>query len=402
MNGLKHEKFFFYSILISLLVSTTYLGLVVTDYIVFSVTRFQAIDATAKNREIATHRARTEDLDQREMAIANGFLPIFFPDAIRENNYFRKLSEQLDVAPLGGQPYQNVFFCNEGYGLQTFKTDRFGFRNLDRLYDSDIDTLIIGDSFGAGACVDDEHTIQSVLTNRFTSPTISLSTGGASPIHYASVSKTFIKKLQPKNVVLLFYSNDRVFGDKLSYFNTYYFDRIKRKEYFSEQDTQGAPLQLSEDLKNFYKELNEYLFEIIDENTANIADNDHYETGSFFDRLNKFLYLSHISHLLRLNISSAPYSTNLAIDVTIQECAQIKCNVSVFFIPSSQEWDATPFSELYGEELYAATYGKTTFMHLGGSLDELGKAAYAIRGGHLSPLGYSEVAKQIHYSIKKY
>lgn len=394
------KNLFFYAILMSLLVFTTYLGLVVTDYVVFSLTRSQAIEATSENREIATHRAKTEDLAQREMAIARGFLPIFFPDAIRKDNYFRKLSEKLDVAPLGGQPYQNVYFCNEGYGLQTFKTDRFGFRNLDRLYDSDIDTIIIGDSFGAGACVDDEHTIQSVLTNKFARPTISLSTGGASPINYASVSKTFIKKLQPKNVVLLFYSNDRVFGDKLSYFNTYYFEQIKSKEYFSNPGTQGAPLQLSRELRNFYKEVNQYLFKMTDKNTANIAHNDRYETGSFFDRLNKFLSLSHISHLLRLNISAAPYSTNLAIDVTIQECSQIKCNVSVFYIPSSQEWDATPFSELYGEELYAATYDKTTFMHLGGVLHELGKGAYAIRGGHLSPLGYSEVAKQIHYTSK--
>lgn len=390
----------FYSILISLLVFTTYLGLVVTDYVVFSVTRFQAIEATAKSREIATHRAKNEDLAQREMAIKRGFLPVFFPDAIRQNNYFRKLSEKLDVAPLGGQPYQNVYFCNEGYGLQTFKTDRFGFRNLDRIYDSDIDTLIIGDSFGAGACVDDEHTIQSVLTNRFSRPTISLSTGGASPIHYAAVSKTFIRKLQPKNVVLLFYSNDRVFGDELSYFNTYYFDQKKSKEYFSKQGTQSSPLQLSRELQNFYMEVNEYLLERADANTANIAHNDRYETGGFFDRLNKFLSLSHISHLLKLNVSAAPYSTNLAVDVTIQECAQVKCNVSVFFIPSSQEWDATPFSELYGEELYRATYGKTMFMHLGQVLDKIGKGAYAIRGGHLSPLGYSEVAKQIHYLSK--
>ena len=31
--------------------------------------------------------------------------------------------------PLGGKPNSKTYFCNEGYGLVKYQSDRFGFRN---------------------------------------------------------------------------------------------------------------------------------------------------------------------------------------------------------------------------------------------------------------------------------
>ena len=40
-----------------------------------------------------------------------------------------------DIVPVSAQPNDNVYYCNEGYGMISFKTDRAGFRNNDKVWD---------------------------------------------------------------------------------------------------------------------------------------------------------------------------------------------------------------------------------------------------------------------------
>ena len=382
-------------ILSFLLLGSIYGGLICVDYFVFSYTRYLSKEKVQLNHEVAKNRVTTEDTPQRNIAIEKGYLPVFFPDAIRAKNYFRQVAEELNVAPLSGQPYTNVYFCNEGYGLQKYRTDRLGFRNNDALYEKEIEIVIIGDSFGAGACVEEQFTIQSTLTEIYSRPTVSLSTGGASPIHYASVSKNYIKELKPKKVILLFYTNDRVFGDEVSYFNDFFFRQNTENPLFQPKNNRSSKLTYSKEIQKYFRKINSHLSHTVNKNTTNIAHDEPHNVGNLFDRLDKFLTLSHLSHLLRLNISSTPYSTVLAINVAVEECARFNCEVSVWFIPSSQNWDATPFSNLYREELINASKDKVRFFDLTNTLNILEGKAYAIKGGHLSPEGYRAVSAKI-------
>ena len=60
---------------------------------------------------------------------ADGFIPSYYPKKTRK--YF------LDSKyyPIGTIPHAQTFLCNEGYGLVTYKSDRFGLRNNDKKWD---------------------------------------------------------------------------------------------------------------------------------------------------------------------------------------------------------------------------------------------------------------------------
>ena len=65
-------------------------------------------------------------------------------------------NNKLDFFPIGSLPYQDSYYCDEGYGLVTFETDRFGLRNKDEKWDNLFDQsniFVLGDSFTHGACV---------------------------------------------------------------------------------------------------------------------------------------------------------------------------------------------------------------------------------------------------------
>ena len=45
------------------------------------------------------------------------------------NKNLKEFAEKLEIIPVNGQPNSKVYYCNEGYGLIKYKTDKFGFRN---------------------------------------------------------------------------------------------------------------------------------------------------------------------------------------------------------------------------------------------------------------------------------
>ena len=57
-------------------------------------------------------------------AVNNGYMPIFYPDQILKNE---NIPESY---PVGTLPLPLLIY-DEGYGLITYKSDRFGLRNKD-------------------------------------------------------------------------------------------------------------------------------------------------------------------------------------------------------------------------------------------------------------------------------
>ena len=53
-------------------------------------------------------------------------MPTFYPAEIL------RLENSLDKYPIGSLPNTNSYLGNEGYGMITYKTDRFGLRNHDK------------------------------------------------------------------------------------------------------------------------------------------------------------------------------------------------------------------------------------------------------------------------------
>ena len=109
---------------------------------------------------------------------------------------------------MSAQPNDDVYYCNEGYGMISFKTDRAGFRNNDKVWDrvsSDENILFIGDSYTQGACVQEDETISSYFKDL---NSINLGLDGNMPYIYTVLSKLYIPKIKPKYVIQIFHLND--------------------------------------------------------------------------------------------------------------------------------------------------------------------------------------------------
>ena len=88
-------------------------------------------------------------------------------------------------------PDKKYYVCDEGYGLTTFTSDKFGFWNSNQIYDKAIDIMIIGDSISMNGCLQEEETFVGMLRKNYNVMNLSISAND--PIHYASVAKIFIQ-----------------------------------------------------------------------------------------------------------------------------------------------------------------------------------------------------------------
>ena len=143
-------------------------------------------------------------------AVNNGYMPIFYPDQILKNE---NIPESY---PVGTLPFTSTYLCDEGYGLITYKSDRFGLRNKDKNWNNIMNKsniFIIGDSFAHGACVPQEFTINNQLEESTKQNILNMATASNGPYEHKAVIKLMLKpiiKNSKKNntAILIFYPND--------------------------------------------------------------------------------------------------------------------------------------------------------------------------------------------------
>ena len=66
----------------------------------------------------------------------------FFPSYFNKTKEYNLLYKKYSNLPLGVLPYTKYYVCDEGYGLTTFKSDKFGLGS-DKIYNKKIDLMII-------------------------------------------------------------------------------------------------------------------------------------------------------------------------------------------------------------------------------------------------------------------
>jgi len=97
--------------------------------------------------------------------------------------------KQLEIIPLSGYSNSEVILCNEFGYYKHIKTDRYGFNNVDSVWDDKkINFVYIGDSFIEGYCQDEKNTIPYKLTKILRGSNINLGQGGAGSLQgYATL-----------------------------------------------------------------------------------------------------------------------------------------------------------------------------------------------------------------------
>ncbi len=346
------------------------------------------------------------DIDMILKARDSGFTSLIYPALFDADKKFRDIAERYKVAPLAPQPNQKLYYCNEGYGQVRYVSDRFGFRNNNKIWDqNDIDVILIGDSFTQGACVQEEDSISGVLSKQIKA--INLGTGGNGPIHYAAIAKTFIPIMPVKNVAIIFYPNDNL-DESQSLYKKYYFeDNI---EYFNRNTQTKKPVSISANLINLYKDAQIIAEEAVKHNLKNsianasikVVEEMHGEEDKM-TLLRASLKMKNMHRLagwMKRNFSAfalqLPYSSKLAIDTLDLECKKYKCNPIIVYIPNSVYWRPNPDTKKYLAAIkkYTATR-KLSFIDTSSDIESLGLSAYSPQGPHLSPVGYKLVAELI-------
>jgi hypothetical protein len=346
--------------------------------------------------DILTLRQQTKDRKLISEAKDDGYVRIIYPYLYYKIKSINKKFIK-DIVPVGGQANRNVYDCNEGYGLTKYKTDRFGFRNNDNIWDNILNSnkkkiLFIGDSFVNGDCVHNADVISNNL-KEFT--TVNLGLSGNDPYVYSSLANIFIPIVQPDYVVLVFYMNDNTKDGDIFMKNL----NIKDLHLRYVKNKNGK-LELSDEIEEITNKVENYVLNLKKNEVSGSRPN-------IFYRAIRYLSLPTIRNNINIEYQSLffklPKSTKLSIDIINLQCKKYNCVPIFSYMPSSNFWTPSKLTKKYRDSI--SIYLKknnSNFLDFTNILEILGeRKSFALKGTHLSPEGYREVANEIDRFIKK-
>jgi len=113
-----------------------------------------------------------------------------------------------ETLALSGVANSESIFCNETGKWESMKTDELGFSNRKGIWkESQIDLLIIGDSYGLSTCVGEKYRMHELL-NRDYGKTINLSYSMNGPLIQLAVLREYGQIIKPKKIIWFYYGND--------------------------------------------------------------------------------------------------------------------------------------------------------------------------------------------------
>ena len=155
-------------------------------------------------------------------------------------SYFLKSNS---IVPLSGLPNAMTIFCRENGYYNIYQSDRYGFNNPDKEWDSEkIEYLLVGDSFTQGACVNRPHDITSVLRKLSNKSAINLGYSSSGSLTQFASLREYLQK-NVKNVIFLYFEgNDN--GELLDELNNKILLNYLKNESYSQNLSQRQDLQI--------------------------------------------------------------------------------------------------------------------------------------------------------------
>ena len=166
------------------------------------------------NKKIKIYKKSTgKDYDLRspiqfykEYNKSNTIIPAVTPNYYFKFSNIKKLN--YDLFPFSGISNSKTFVCNENGYYSIFQSDRHGFNNPDKEWDSDeIEYLLIGDSYTQGSCINRPYDIASQLRVFSKKSVLNLGYGSTGPlIQYATLREYINKKI--KKIIWIYYEGN--------------------------------------------------------------------------------------------------------------------------------------------------------------------------------------------------
>jgi hypothetical protein len=166
-----------------------------------------------------------------------------------EGLYYRPVIkiDGRDALPLGGQSKRQTLYCNENGQYITFHSDEHGFRNPRGIWGSeDIQVVILGDSFGNAACVEEENSHTHAIRTAYPR-TLNLSASANGPPLALAYMREYVQHLKPKLVIWMFFEGNDMdnlnFEKKVPLLLEYLKDRKFEQGLIRSQDKIDAALE---------------------------------------------------------------------------------------------------------------------------------------------------------------
>lgn len=168
------------------------------------------------------------------------------------------------------------FLCKEADGKIFFRSDRFGFNNIDKLWDIVGTPIFLGDSFVQGWCVKNENN----FVNKFTNLNINLGIQNSGPLIQYAILREYLKKISNTKIYWFFYE-----GNDLEDLSIEKQNKILRKYLISKKFSQN--LTERQDEINL---VNKKIREAIKSNKIKNVKNKNF----YFKNLKNFIALKNI------------------------------------------------------------------------------------------------------------
>lgn len=132
--------------------------------------------------------------------------------AISTNFFFNTHQEIFPLA--GGLSDHLLIHCNENGNYTYYKSDRFGFNNLDYIWDlPKVGFLLVGDSFTQGACVNtnENEGFTGIFKKNTGQKVLNLGVGSSGLLTYYARIKEYTSSKIIDNLIIFFYEGDMYF-----------------------------------------------------------------------------------------------------------------------------------------------------------------------------------------------
>ena len=130
MNLIKSRSIFWF-LYTTILLVFFYSGLVLVDFVIPRIALFNSIEATKYNNEYLQ-----DSEQQKKELLQQGFVRVINLAGIERHIEFKSIIKENSALGISSYPNKNILHCDEGYGWQTYESDRYGFRNLNKQYDT--------------------------------------------------------------------------------------------------------------------------------------------------------------------------------------------------------------------------------------------------------------------------
>ena len=357
------------------------------------------------NRDKIIRKQISLDIINKIDAAKKGFLPVFYPQALRYK------VEKIRFFPIGSLPNTNSYFCDEGYGLITYKSDRFGLRNNDEKWNNiynNNNIFLIGDSFTHGACISEKDTLAANIESFSYLNTINLGQSGNGPYEYMALMKLFIKpiiKNQNNNnfVILNFYINDdlqpNLEDENLLKNLNPIIDFNQKKNIVPNKSYINNLIKIISENYPISKE--GVIKKLENKNTKYFLRRNWYQKFS----LTKTRKRIHDLFSLRINSHSKSYSPNSPSEKAIKLLSEVcisPCKPIIVYIPPSSFWFDYKLSNGYKKLLEESAF-KNGVKFINGLtvINPNDQKNYAPSGPHLSKEGYKKLSRLISKEINK-